>query len=138
MLRRLNVRTRLIAVIAVPLVLLLAVAIPEALQRRERAADARQAAAASDDVVVVAAAINALQGERTISAVLRAGAPEDLAQSVEDQRSLVDATLAPADDALGRLGRLGGDGQGGGDVGIGVRGRHVPDVARRRLGVHAA
>ena len=36
MLRRLNVRTRLVAVIAVPLVLLLAVAVPEVVQRRER------------------------------------------------------------------------------------------------------
>ena len=35
MLRRLNVRTRLVAVIAAPLVLLLAVAVPEVLERRE-------------------------------------------------------------------------------------------------------
>ena len=45
MLRRLNVRTRLVAVIAVPLVLLLAVAVPEVLERRGRADDADRAAA---------------------------------------------------------------------------------------------
>ena len=74
MLRRLNVRTRLIAVIAVPLVLLLAVAVPEALQRRGRADDADRAALATEQVAEVSAAVDAIQGERTLSAAIRAGA----------------------------------------------------------------
>ena len=74
MLRRLNVRTRLIAVIAVPLVLLLAVAVPEVLERRSHAAEAAQAAGVTIAVEDVAAAADAIQGERTLSAALRAGA----------------------------------------------------------------
>src|SRR5688572_25133245 len=68
LLRRLNVRTRLIAVIAVPLVLLFAVAGPEVLERRDDAAAAERAAQLSVDAQRVATAVDALQSERTLSA----------------------------------------------------------------------
>ena len=73
-----NVRTRLVAVITLPLVLLLAVTVPEVLERRERAAEASQAAAITTAVDDVAAAADAIQGERTLSAALRAGAGPDV------------------------------------------------------------
>lgn len=100
MLRRLNVRTRLVAVIAVPLVILLAVAVPEALQRRARASDAGRAAASSEEVADVAAAVDALQGERTFSAAQRAGASGEVQSSLRDQRTLTDAAVERADTAV--------------------------------------
>lgn len=100
MLRRVNVRTRLIAVIAVPLVLLLAVAVPEALRRRDRATDADRAAASSEAVADVAAAVDALQGERTLSAAQRAGAGREVEGALRDQRTLADAAVTRADAAL--------------------------------------
>ena len=103
MLRRLNVRTRLVAVIAVPLVLLLAVAVPEALQRRERATDAGRAAAASGDVTVLAAAIETLQAERTLSAALRSGGDADAALALSEQRARTDTAVVPVGAALDRL-----------------------------------
>ncbi len=106
MLRRLNVRTRLVAVIAVPLVLLLAVAVPEALQRRDRASVADRAATSSDAVVVVADAVDALQGERTLAAAGRAGGALEVDRALLDQRTLVDAAVERADAALARLGNL--------------------------------
>ncbi len=108
MLRRLNVRTRLIAIIAVPLVLLLAVAIPEALERRDRAGVADRAAEASAEVAAVATAVDALQGERTLSAARRAGDVLDDDQSLQDQRVFVDASLERADAALDRLAAVDG------------------------------
>lgn len=106
MLRRLNVRTRLIAVIAVPLALLLAVAVPEALQRRDRASDADRAAASSNEVAAVAAAVDALQGERTLSAAQRAGAGAEVVTALRDQRTRTDTVVERADAALVRLAGL--------------------------------
>lgn len=103
MLRRLNVRTRLVAVIAVPLVLLLAVAVPEVLDRRDRAAEAGRAAAITSDVDAVAAATDALQGERTLSAALRAGAGPEVEQALADQRSLSDPAVERGVRALAGL-----------------------------------
>ncbi len=100
MLRRLNVRTRLVAVIAVPLVLLLAVLVPEAAQRRERARDADRAAQASQDVAQVAAATDALQGERTLSAAVRAGAGPEVARALDVQRTITDDALDRAGASL--------------------------------------
>lgn len=104
MLRRLNVRTRLVAVIAVPLVLLLAVVVPEGLQRRGEAADADRAALATEDVVHVAAVVDALQGERTLSAARRAGAGPDVERAMRVQRSIADGALDRAEAALVSLG----------------------------------
>jgi len=106
MLRRLDVRTRLVAVIAVPLVLLLTVAVPEALQRRERASDADRAAASSEAVTHVAAVVESVQGERTLSAARRAGAGAEVAVALRDQRARTDAALEQADGALLELAGL--------------------------------
>ncbi|MEQ1788655.1 MAG: nitrate- and nitrite sensing domain-containing protein, partial [Acidimicrobiales bacterium] len=103
MLRRLNVRTRLVAVIAVPLVLLLAVVVPEAVQRRGRAADADRAAQATADVAEVAAAVDAIQGERTLSAALRAGAGPEVERALRVQRAITDGAIDRADAALATL-----------------------------------
>jgi HAMP domain-containing protein len=103
MLRRLNVRTRLVAVIAVPLVLLLAVAVPEALERRERASVADQAVASTEQVADVASAVDALQGERILSASQRAGDAVEADQALQDQRTLTDAAVEQAEGALARL-----------------------------------
>src|SRR5262245_21113960 len=105
MLRRLNVRTRLVAVIAVPLVLLLAVAVPEVLERRTRAHEASQAATVTTAVDDVAAAIDAIQGERTLSAAMRAGSGPDVARALEDQRAIVDPAVERALPALADLAR---------------------------------
>ena len=106
MLRRLNVRTRLIAVIAVPLVLLLTVAVPEALQRRERASDADRAAVSSEAVTQVAAVVESLEGERTLSAARRAGASAEVAVALRDQRARTNAALVQLEPALDRLANL--------------------------------
>ena len=103
MLRRLNVRTRLVAVIAVPLVLLLAVAVPEVLERRNRAQEASQAATVTGAVDDVAAAVDAIQGERTLSAAMRAGSGPDVARALEDQRAIVDPAIERALPALADL-----------------------------------
>ena len=103
MLRRLNVRTRLVAVIAVPLVLLLAVVVPEAVQRRNLAADADRAALAAKDVAEVSAAVDALQGERTLTAALRAGAGPDVERALEVQRAITDDAVSRAERSLTEL-----------------------------------
>jgi signal transduction histidine kinase len=103
MLRRLNVRTRLVAVIMLPLVLLLAVTVPAVLERRARAADASQAADITTSIDDVAAAADAIQGERTVSAALRAGAGPDIARALEDRRATTDAAIERASVALAAL-----------------------------------
>jgi HAMP domain-containing protein len=103
MLRRLKVRTRLIAVIAVPLVLLLAVAVPEALRRADRAEAADEAADGTADALGVMAAVEALQGERTLSAARRAGAPTAVETALRDQRASTDTALERVEVALDRL-----------------------------------
>jgi HAMP domain-containing protein len=103
MLRRLKVRTRLVAVIAVPLVLLLAVAVPEALRRNDRAVAADGAADTTAAAVEMMEAIEALQGERTLSAALRAGAPAAVDGALRDQRAGTDAAIVRVESALGRL-----------------------------------
>ena len=100
MLRRLNVRTRLMAVIAVPLVLLLAVAIPEAVQRLDRAAEADGAAAATEEVAVLAGAVDALQAERTLSAARWGGAVDDVQAPLSTQRAFTDDAVRRAGAAL--------------------------------------
>jgi hypothetical protein len=100
MLRRRKVRSRLVAVIAVPLVLLLAVVVPGAFDRRAIAQEADRAAQAAEDVAAVAAAVDALQGERTLSAALRAGAGPDVERALAVQRSITDDALERADGAL--------------------------------------
>jgi HAMP domain-containing protein len=103
MLRRLNVRTRLVAVITLPLVLLLAMTVPEVLDRRERAAEAGQAASITRAVGDVAAATDALQGERTLSAAVRAGAGPEASRALDQQRAVVDPSVERATAALGVL-----------------------------------
>src|ERR671912_2513024 len=103
MLRRLNVRTRLVAVIAVPLVLLLAVVVPEAVQRRGLAADADRAAAAARAIAEVAAAADAVQGERTVTAALRAGAGPDVERALQVQRDITDDAARRAEASLAAL-----------------------------------
>jgi signal transduction histidine kinase len=103
MLRRLNVRTRLVAVIAVPLVLLLAVVVPEAVQRRDLATDADRAAMAAKDIAEVAAAVDAIQGERTLTAALRAGAGPDVERALVVQRATTDDAIARTEGALSAL-----------------------------------
>ena len=103
-LRKLNVRTRLVAVIVLPLLLLFAVAVPEVLERQERAAEAGHAAAVTTAVDDVAAATDAIQGERTLSAALRAGAGADVERALVDQRAIVDQAVERALPALGELG----------------------------------
>ncbi|MFL6206188.1 MAG: nitrate- and nitrite sensing domain-containing protein [Acidimicrobiales bacterium] len=103
MLRRLNVRTRLVAVILLPLVLLLAVTVPAVLERRERAGDASQAADITTAIDDVAAAADALQGERTVSAALRAGAGPSVARALDDQRATTDGAVERASVALAAL-----------------------------------
>jgi HAMP domain-containing protein len=100
MLRRLKVRTRLVAVIALPLVLLLAVAGPEALQRRDRAAEADQAAALAAQGEDLDAAANALQIERILSSAVRAGAGDQAGRALVDQRAITDGAVDRAERAL--------------------------------------
>jgi HAMP domain-containing protein len=103
MLRRLKVRTRLVAVIAVPIVLLLAVAVPEGLQRWERAADGDHAAAMTARAAEVAAAADALQGERILSAARRAGADARVTSALAGQRATTDGAVDRAATALASL-----------------------------------
>ena len=103
MLRKLNVRTRLVAVIVLPLLLLFAVAVPEVLERRDRASEAARAAAVTTAVDDVAAATDAIQGERTFSAALRSGAGADVERALADQRAIVDQAVERALPALGEL-----------------------------------
>jgi HAMP domain-containing protein len=103
MLRRLKVRTRLMAVIAVPLILLLAVAVPEVLQRWDQAEHADRAATMAAEAADVALAVDALQGERTLSAALRAGADERIATALAAQRTSTDDAVDRAASALGHL-----------------------------------
>jgi HAMP domain-containing protein len=105
MLRRLNVQTRLVAVIAVPLVLLLAIAVPEVLERRARAGDAGQAADAIAAVDDLAAGVEAIQGERTLEAARRAGAGATVEQDLADARDTTDAAVDLALTALTDLAR---------------------------------
>ncbi len=102
MLRRLSVRTRLIAVLAVPLLLLLAVAAPELIERRQAASEAERAGALAEAAGDLAATIDALQSERTSSAALRAGSAE-AAASVEADRAVTDASIATSQLALARI-----------------------------------
>jgi signal transduction histidine kinase len=106
MLRRLKVRTRLITVIAVPLVLLLVVAVPEALQRRDSASTADTAAELAGLATDVAAAVDALQSERTLSSAWRAGARDEIGTTLADQRAVTDAATARAAAALLRTRQL--------------------------------
>lgn len=103
MLRRLNVRTRLIAVIAVPLVLLFAVSGPEILQRREDARAADRAATLAADAQQVIVVVDALQSERTLSAAHRAGAVDEVAAALANQRTATDTAIDQAGAALQRL-----------------------------------
>jgi signal transduction histidine kinase len=103
MLRKLDVRTRLVVVIAVPLALLLVVVVPGAIERGGRAEDADRAAHATEDVAEVAAAVDALQGERTLSAALRAGAGPDVERALEVQRTIVDDSVDRAEESLAAL-----------------------------------
>ena len=67
MLRRLNVRTRLVAVIAVPLVLLLAVVVPEAVQRRGLAADKVRSACSASTATETSATCSVAPAARSAS-----------------------------------------------------------------------
>jgi HAMP domain-containing protein len=104
MLRRLKVRTRLVAVIVLPLVLLLAVAGPEVLQRRSRAAEADRAAALAEEAGDVAAVVDALQAERTVSAARRAGGARGIETTLSDLRAITDGAVDRAEAALRRVG----------------------------------
>ena len=106
LLRKLNVRTRLVAVIAVPLALLLAVAVPEAIERRGQADDADRAAGATEQVADVSAAVDALQLERTLSAAIRAGAGPEVEEALAVQRTITDDAVTRADVALVSLGAV--------------------------------
>jgi signal transduction histidine kinase len=106
MLRKLKVRTRLVTVIAVPLVLLLVVAVPEVLQRRDRASTADRAAELAGLATEVAGAADALQSERTLSAAQRAGARNQVGTNLTAQRALTDTAAARATTALQRAGQL--------------------------------
>ncbi|MGK2950413.1 MAG: nitrate- and nitrite sensing domain-containing protein [Acidimicrobiales bacterium] len=96
-------RTRLMAVIAVPLVLLLAVAVPEAQRRWDRAGSADEAAATTADAVAVMGAIDAIQQERTVAAASRAGAVDEVAGALRAQRDAADSAVARAVAAVDRL-----------------------------------
>ena len=100
MLRRLDVRTRLVVVITLPLVVLLAVTVPEVLERRDRAAEASQAADVATGIDEVAVAAEAIQGERTLSAALRAGAGPEVVRSLDGLRATTDQAVARATIAL--------------------------------------
>lgn len=106
MLRRLKVRARLMTVIAVPLVLLLVVAVPQVLQRLDRAATADRAAGLTRAVSDVAATVDALQTERTLSAARRAGA--EVAEPLAAQREGTDAAIERGRGALRDIGGLSG------------------------------
>jgi signal transduction histidine kinase len=106
MLRRLKVRTRLVTVIAVPLVLLLVVAVPEALQRWDRASAADQAAELAGLATDVAGAADSLQSERTLSSARRAGSDSQVGTNLSDQRALTDSATAQATAALQRIAQL--------------------------------
>lgn len=106
MLRRLKVRGRLMLVIAVPLVLLLLVAVPEVVQRWDRATSADGAADLTRAATDITATVDALQQERVLSAALRAGAAEQVAQALADQRLVTDAEIERGTAALARAGAL--------------------------------
>lgn len=103
MLRRLNVRMRLVAVLIVPFVLLLAVAGPEVLQRRDAAREADRAAALTDASSDLAAALDGLEEERILSSAVRAGAGDDAIARLDEQRATTDAAVDAAVAALGRI-----------------------------------
>lgn len=102
MLRRLRVRTRLMTVIAVPLVLLLLVAVPEVSQRRSDAQLADRAMDLADDAGTVAAAVDGLQAERLLSAIQRAGS-RDVTDALDAQRRIVDRLVSDATTSLRSL-----------------------------------
>ena len=106
MLRRLNVRTRLVAVIAVPLVLLLAVAVPEAPRAPRSRLRGRPGGRLHRAGGARGHAVDALQGERILSAAQRAGDSDDADQALQDQRTLTDAAVEQAEAALARLADL--------------------------------
>jgi signal transduction histidine kinase len=108
MLRRLKVRARLMTVIAVPLVLLLVVAVPQVLQRLDRASTADRAAGLTRAVSDVTAAVDALQSERTLSAARRASSSSDVAGPLAAQRDDTDAAIEGARAALGDIAGLSG------------------------------
>ncbi|MFP5256853.1 MAG: nitrate- and nitrite sensing domain-containing protein [Acidimicrobiia bacterium] len=102
MLRSLRVRTRLMVVIAVPLALLALVAVPELSQRRADARVADRAGELAGHAAEVAVAVDALQTERLLAAAARAGAVDEVAASLDAQRTLVDTALRPIAAALPR------------------------------------
>ncbi len=94
------------AVIALPLVLLLAVIGPEARQRWERADGADRAARASEEVVRLASGVDALQAERVLAAAHRAGA-DSVGGALQDQVARTDDAVGRAVEALEALPPLG-------------------------------
>ena len=69
----------------------------------ERASEATQAADITSAVGEVAAAVDAIQGERTLSAAIRAGAGPEVVRALEDQRAITDPAIERAMTALGEL-----------------------------------
>ena len=103
MLRKLKVRTRLVAVVAALLALLLAMTVPEALARRAEAAETARLAEADGAVANVNVLIDALQDERTLSAGLRTGGGAELQADVRDQRTVTDGALGRVTTSLRTL-----------------------------------
>jgi HAMP domain-containing protein len=99
MLRRLDVRTRLVTVIIVPIVLLLLVAVPELFDRQDRAQAADVAGGLASAGAEIADVADAIQAERTTTAVQVAGG--ELPEGTLDERRA--ATDAAVDDAMTAL-----------------------------------
>lgn len=109
MLRRLDVRTRLVTVIVVPIVLLLAVALPELLDRQQRAEAADVAGELATSAEDLAATAEVIQAERTATAVQVAGGTlPDGSPTVAELRAATDAAAPRAAGALRTIARLDG------------------------------
>jgi len=100
MLRNLPVRARLLLVIAMPLVVLVLVALPELDERTQEAQVADRALSVTRETAAVMAAVDAIQGERLLASAARAGAVEEVEDLLGAQRALVDRLVAEAARAL--------------------------------------
>jgi len=107
MFRNLTIRSKLLALLAVPVagaVLLGVTGVTAALHDRARAGEERRAAAVAGQAV---AAIHELQEERVRAAVFLAGDDQDGQAALRDRRRRVDGALAAYRAAAAGLGRTG-------------------------------
>ncbi len=101
--RRLSLRVKLLAIVAIPLAALLVISTTTALDRLRAAASANDLAERTTDVVTALSLVRELQSERGLTNGLLAGGDEAARQRVADQRRKADTALATYRDAVARL-----------------------------------